>query len=282
MEDKNPTNESNHPAPISNAWPLIDNEDKVVNHVRRLITEMIEGVIESSRGGEIQVDLSSEKVFDDDKGSKTFTSGNDKPVSSLGSTRVTPDGKKKKRPGNSNQVKKQNNSRSKSSFRNSSHLIVTEDGVRTVLLLLDNPEETMSADLSESVVSSSKMNTNSNSNSQSVTNTDSNNSDSNSVLENSNQSRMSFQNNTHKITTVNGKVTVFKVVNGSFVLEEPEKATTTMKPTTMNSTWVMPVLGHSATTSNSTVTPMRSPTETSTTMNSTWVMPVLGHSATTS
>ena len=51
------------------------------------------------------MDLSSEKVFDDDKGSKTFTSGNDKPVSSLGSTRVTPDGQKKKRPGNSNQVK---------------------------------------------------------------------------------------------------------------------------------------------------------------------------------
>merc|ERR1719381_52751 len=37
----------------------------------------------------------------------------------------------------------------------------------------------------------------------------------------------------------------------------------------MNSTWVMPVLGHSATTSNSTtVTPMRSPTETSTTLES--------------
>ena len=29
MEDESPTNESNHPAPISNAWPLIDNEDKV-------------------------------------------------------------------------------------------------------------------------------------------------------------------------------------------------------------------------------------------------------------
>ena len=52
------------------------------------------------------MDLSSEKVFDDDKESSTFTSGNDKPVSSLGSTRVTtPDGQKKKRPGNSNQVK---------------------------------------------------------------------------------------------------------------------------------------------------------------------------------
>ena len=99
----------------------------------------------------------------------------------------------------------------------------------------------------ESSVTSSKMNTNSNTNSQSVTNTDSSNSDSNSVIENSNESRMNFQNNTHKITTVNGKMTVFKVVNGSVVFEE--KPTTTVIPTT--SSWVMPVLGLS----NSTAKP---------------------------
>lgn len=252
--------ESDYPDAVSSPWPVIDNEDKVVDHVRRLITDMIEGVIESSRGGEIKVDLSSEKVFADEKGSNTFTeAGNEKQVSSSGTR--PPDGEmgEKKAGSSSNQVKKQNSSRSKSSFRNSSHLIVTEDGVQTVRLLLDHPEETMSADLSESSVSSSEMNTNSNSNSQSVTNTDSNNSDSNSVIENSNQNRMSFQNNTHKITTVNGKMTVFRVVNGSVVFEEPDK-TTTMKPTTVNSTWVMPVLGHSASTmSNSTRTPEGSP-----------------------
>ena len=43
------------------------------------------------------------------------------------------------------QVKKSSGSRSKSSFRNGTHLIVTEDGVRTVLLLNENPEETLSA-----------------------------------------------------------------------------------------------------------------------------------------
>ena len=43
------------------------------------------------------------------------------------------------------QVKKSSGSRSKSSFRNGTHLIVTEDGVKTVLLLNDNPEETLSA-----------------------------------------------------------------------------------------------------------------------------------------
>jgi len=258
--------ESDYPDAVSGPWPVIDNEDKVVDHVRRLITDMIEGVIESSRGGEIKVDLSSEKVFADEKGSNTFTeAGNEKQVSGSGTR--PPDGEMgEKKAGSSNQVKKQNSSRSKSSFRNSSHLIVTEDGVQTVRLLLDHPEETMSADLSESSVSSSEMNTNSNSNSQSVTNTDSNNSDSNSVIENSNQNRMSFQNNTHKITTVNGKMTVFRVVNGSVVFEEPDK-TTTLKPTTVNSTWVMPVLGHSA----STRTPEGSPikgAETSTTLES--------------
>ena len=39
----------------SNALNITDVTMKVVNHVRRLITEMIEGVIESSRGGEIKV-----------------------------------------------------------------------------------------------------------------------------------------------------------------------------------------------------------------------------------
>ena len=39
---------------INNTFTLLSTI-KVVNHVRRLITEMIEGVIESSRGGEIKV-----------------------------------------------------------------------------------------------------------------------------------------------------------------------------------------------------------------------------------
>merc|ERR1712117_223090 len=95
------------------------------------------------------------------------------------------------------------------------------------------------------------MDTNSNSNSQSVTNTDSSSSDSTSVVENSNQSRMSFQNNTHKITTVNGKTTVFKVVNGSVVFEDPDKTTTTTtSPRATTTIWTMPVMGHSSTTRN--------------------------------
>ena len=53
------------------------------------------------------MDLSSEKVFDDDNdGSNTFTAGHgegDKTVSAL-SNKVTPGGEKKKKPGNSKQV----------------------------------------------------------------------------------------------------------------------------------------------------------------------------------
>ena len=51
------------------------------------------------------MDLSSEKVFPDEKGSNTFTeAGNKKQVSS--SSNVTPDGEEqKKKAGNSNQVK---------------------------------------------------------------------------------------------------------------------------------------------------------------------------------
>ena len=37
---------------------------KVVSHVRRLITEMIESVIESSRGGEIKVMRRCPKYFE--------------------------------------------------------------------------------------------------------------------------------------------------------------------------------------------------------------------------
>ena len=51
----------------------------------------------------VQVDLSSEKVFDDDNdGSNTFTAGHgDKTALS---NKVTSGGQKKKKPGNSNQV----------------------------------------------------------------------------------------------------------------------------------------------------------------------------------
>ena len=56
------------------------------------------------------MDLSSEKVFDDDNdGSNTFTAGHgdgDKTVSDPGSNKVTPGGQKKKKPGNSKQVGK--------------------------------------------------------------------------------------------------------------------------------------------------------------------------------
>ena len=53
------------------------------------------------------MDLSSEKVFDDDNdGSNTFTAGHGEGDKTALSNKVTPGGQKKKKPGNSNQVGK--------------------------------------------------------------------------------------------------------------------------------------------------------------------------------
>ena len=73
------------------------------HHVQHLISN-------SRQHQPSQVDLSSEKVFDDDDnkaGGNTFTfAGNDKTVSSPSSNSVMrPDGQKKKDPINSNKVK---------------------------------------------------------------------------------------------------------------------------------------------------------------------------------
>ena len=100
---------------------------------------------------------------------------------------------------------KQNKSRSKSSFRNSTHLIVTNDGVKTIHLLPDpryedNPEETTR--VADKNKSRSKL----------------------SFNKNKSRSKLSFRNSTHLIVTEDGVKTIHLLSDPRYA-DNPEETT---------------------------------------------------------